>query len=275
MDKLALASAALQLLEQRYPLDFPYAPTVSAERQTTEINKLKSTLDFEQCFFVFNLPERRLENVHGFTNWFGYPDNSFNLMTYFNAIHPGFMETLHINAQAAFNTANEPKQAVRFMDDKVVTNLPIRHRNGHYILTKRSLYPFQIDKSGLVTAYLNHFILLKPYEQTDRTDFRTGKRQTLVNQDVAAAVKEQRLLTLEQDNISKTFSQNEWKVLHELVADPEVTQTQIAEKLNIRKETIQKTYNHRILKKARQRFEPHEFTSIKDVAAFLKLYDFV
>lgn len=275
MDKLALASAALQLLEQHYPADFPYIPTVSTERQTLEINKLKATLDFEQCFFVFNLPERRLEHIHGFTTWFGYPDASFNLRTYFNAIHPNFIESLHVNAQAAFNTANNPGQAVQFMHDKVVTNLPIRHRNGHYILTKRTLYPFQIDKSGLVTSYLNHFVLLKPFEETDNSNFRTGQGENLINHEVEATVKNQRLLTLENEQIRQVFSKTEWQILSELIADPEITQTEIAKKLNIKKETIQKTFNHRILKKARLRFTPHEFSSLKDVAAYFKTYGYI
>jgi hypothetical protein len=262
-------------LEQHYPTDFPYAPTITAERQAIEINKLKATLNFEQCFFVFNLPERRLENVHGFTTWFGYPDGSFNLRTYFNAIHPDFIESLHVNAQAAFNTANNPGQAVQFMHDKVVTNLPIRHRNGHYILTKRSLYPFQIDKSGLVTAYLNHFVLLKPFEETDSSNFRTGQGENLINHEVEAAVKKQRLLTSESEQIRQSFSTTEWQIISELIADPNITQTEIAEKLHIKKETIQKTFNHRILKKARQRFSPNEFQSIKDVASFLKAYGYI
>lgn len=275
MDKLALASAALQLLEQHYPTDFPYAPSISPERQEIEIQKLKSTLNFEQCFFVFNLPKRQLENIHGFTTWFGYPDGSFNLRTYFQAIHPDFMQTLHINAQAAFNTANRSEQQVRFMDDKIIVNLPIRHRNGHYILCKRSLYPFQIDKSGLVTAYLNHFVLLKPFEETDIPAFRTGQGENLIYPETEAAVKKQRLLTSENEQIRQRFSKTEWQIISELLHNPDITQNEIAEKLHIKKETIQKTYNHRILKKARQYFEPHEFASIKDVAAFLKLYDFI
>jgi hypothetical protein len=275
MYKAIFAAQALKMLEQLYPSDFPYSPTVSVERQTLEIERLKTTLNFEQCFFVFNLIERRLENVNGFTTWFGYPDNTFNLATYFSIIHPKFLEALNINAKAAFSVANRKEQSVNFMENKVVTNLPVKHRNSNYILTKRSLYPFQIDKGGLVTAYLNHFVLLKPFEETDSSNFRTGQGENLINHEVEAAVKKQRLLTSESEQIRQTFSTTEWQIISELIADPNITQTEIAEKLHIKKETIQKTFNHRILKKAEQRFSPNEFQSIKDVASFLKAYGYI
>jgi hypothetical protein len=78
--------------------------------------------------------------------WLGYPYSNFALFDYFRIIVPKNLATLNMSVQSAFATANSDASSLKFMGQKIVIQIPLLHANGKYILTKRTLYPFQIDK---------------------------------------------------------------------------------------------------------------------------------
>jgi hypothetical protein len=118
-------------------------------------------------FFVLNIIKRKIEHVHGIADWLGYPDSTFSFQDYIKIIHPRHLPSHNMLADSAFKTANSDEFSIKFMSQRIVIQLPLRHYNGKYILVKRTLSPFQINKDGRILSYLNHFVILKDYNELD------------------------------------------------------------------------------------------------------------
>lgn len=261
---------ALNLLEQYCPSDSDFEKIVNGEIQEREIENLKKITKYEQFFFVLDLAEKKIKHAHGVGEWLGYEDNTFSLYQYFKIMHPRFIKSMFMLAASSFETANSQRFKIKFMQNKIIAQIALKHSNGKYLLIKRTLYPFQIDKkTGNVIAYLNHFVVLKDYEELDAIEPRIGKNDILKMQDEEAylnVVKDQLLTT------KNPFRLNEKEILIlKLIADnPTISQKEISEELKISLSTLRKTDNRRILDKARETFDTEEFKSIKDVALFLR-----
>ncbi len=262
---------ALEELNKRYPQDAEYDFLVDKATQENEIENLKKTVKYEQFFFVLNLPERKIEHAHGIGEWLGYADANFSLFDYFRIIHPRHLASLNMSAQSAFATANSEAFSLKFMGQKIVIQIPLLHANGKYILTKRTLYPFQIDKkTGKVTSYLNHYVVLKEYQDLDALDLRVGNEAELVTKAENKALKSNQKILLDATKKPFSFNAKEIKILELISAKPDITQKEICNALDIKLETLQKTTNRRIIAKAREHFEIEAFSSMKEVAMFLK-----
>jgi DNA-binding CsgD family transcriptional regulator len=262
---------ALEELNKRYPQDAQYDFSVDKTTQDTEIENLKKTIKYEQFFFVLNLPERKIEHAHGLGEWLGYADANFALFDYFRIIHPRHLAALNMSAQSAFETANSNAFNLRFMGQRVVIQIPLLHANGKYILTKRTLYPFQIDKkTGMVTSYLNHYVVLKEYQELDSLDLRVGMETELSTKAENVALKGNQKILLDAMINPFSFNAKEIKILELIAHQPEITHREICERLQIKLETLQKTTNSRIIAKARNHFGIEAFTNLKEVALFLK-----
>ncbi len=262
---------ALEELNKRYPADARYDFLVDKSTQETEISNLKKTVKYEQFFFVLNLPERKIEHAHGIGEWLGYADGSFALFDYFKIIHPRHLAALNMSAKSAFETANSDAFSLKFMGQKIVIQIPLLHANGKYILTKRTLYPFQIDKkTGMVTSYLNHYVVLKEYQDLDALDLRVGNEAELMTKAENKALKKNQKILLDASNKPFSFNPNEIKILELIASKPDITQKEICKTLAIKLETLQKTTNRRIIAKAREHFNIEAFSSMKEVAMFLK-----
>ncbi|MCP9770315.1 winged helix-turn-helix domain-containing protein [Lacihabitans sp. LS3-19] len=262
---------ALLELEKRYPQGAVYDFLVDKNTQKTEIESLKKTTKYEQFFFVINLPERKVEYAYGLAEWLGYADASFTLFDYFRIIHPRHLTALNMSAQSAFETANSDAFNLKFMGQRIVIQIPLLHANGKYLLCKRTLYPFQIDKkTGIVTSYLNHYVVLKEYQDLDALDLRVGNETQLNTNAENKALKQNQKVLLDTTNKPFSFNTKEIKILELIAQKPDITQKEICEELKIRLETLQKTTNRRILAKAREHFDIEAFSSIKEVALYLK-----
>ncbi|WP_304234835.1 hypothetical protein, partial [Jiulongibacter sediminis] len=176
-----LLEKALQLLQKNYPSEFSYEPLISEERQVLEIEKLKNCIPYEQFFFVVNLTKKVTEHQNGMEEWLGYNNLQFDLYKYFSIIHPRHLSSINNLAGSAFTVANSGNYDVAFMNHRVVVQIPLRHAKGNYLLFKRTLYPFQIDRSGKVLAYLNHYVLLRDYDESDSLDLRIALNQRVVS----------------------------------------------------------------------------------------------
>jgi hypothetical protein len=260
---------AFQELERRYPQNAVYEKQIDLKTQELEIESLKKTVKYEQFFFVVNLLDRKLEYVNGCSEWLGYSDETFSIMQYFKIIHPRHFASLSLSANSAFETANSNDFSLKFMSQRVVLQVPLLHSNGSYLLTKRTLYPFQIDKSGKVLSYLNHFVVLKEYEEFDVLDIRVGNENKLGNTVEQKAVKKARDTGFLGKNKNLGFNKKELSILSFIAAKPSVSLHEIAETLGINLNTLQKTDNIRILNKAREKFKIEAFSSLKEVAQFM------
>lgn len=271
MIKQSFLQVALEELNKRYPADAEYDFLVDKTTQETEVENLKKTIKFEQFFFVLNLTERKIEHAHGIGEWLGYADANFALFDYFRIIHPRHLASLNMSAQSAFETANSEMFSLKFMGQKIVIQIPLLHANGKYILTKRTLYPFQIDKkTGIVTSYLNHYVVLKEYQDLAALDLRVGNDTELLTKAENKALKNNQKILLDNTNRPFSFNTNEIKILKLIATKPDITQKEICKTLDIKLETLQKTTNRRIITKAREHFDIEAFSSMKEVAMFLK-----
>lgn len=163
MNQSELLKFATQILDKQYPSTETYTPTISKERQEKEIEQLKNTVKYEQFFFVLDAVKKQIKYINGVNHWMGFVEEEFDILQYLKIIHPLHLENLLISAESAFHTANKGKFKLDLMSDRVVAQVPLLNSSGKFIVCKRSLYPFQIDTKGRVTAYLNHFVLLKEY----------------------------------------------------------------------------------------------------------------
>ena len=266
-----LLQIALTELDKRYPVNAQYDFLVELETQKKEISNLQVICKYEQFFFVVNLAERKIEHAHGLSDWMGYADETFSLFDYFKIIHPRHLTALNMSAQSAFNTANSDDFKLNFMGQRVVVQVPLLHKNGTYLLTKRTLYPFQIDKkTGNVTAYLNHYVVLKEYEQMDALDLRVGNQNVIRTEIENRALKENQKMLLNTSEKPFGFNENEISILKLIASKPDIKQHEICEILDISLNTLKKTTNGRILKKARDHFDIEAFSTIKEIALFLK-----
>lgn len=261
---------ALKKLDTLYPKNKNYNLIIDTKTQQLEIENLKHTIKYEQFFFVVDLLERKLKHVHGISDWLGYADHTFSFFDYFKIMHPNDLASLDMLANSSFQTANSKKFEINFMREKITAQLALKHFNNNYISTKRSLYPFQFDKSGQVVAYLNHFVILKEYNPADLIPPRFSndqKIQLLAEEDNARA---NTLKSLDKIIEPLKLSETEAAILKLLLQEPEYTNLEVSTKLNIPLSTVKNTAPPRILKKARAYFKIPEIKYLKDLVAFIR-----
>ncbi len=270
MKKENILKQILEMLDKHYLENEIYEPIISELVQQNEIDNLKKTVRYEQFFFVLNIIKRKIEHVHGVAEWLGYADSKFSFYDYIKIIHPRHLPSLNMLADSAFKTANSNEFTLKFMEHRIVVQVPLLNANGNYILTKRTLYPFQIDRSGKVLAYLNHFVILKEYNEQDTLTPRVGNDFKLNSAPEFFSVKSNQPKITLSDKKPFGFNKTELAILLEIVNNSEITQKEISQHLNISLDTLRKTYNRRILSKARESFGIESFSTIKDVALYLK-----
>lgn len=261
---------ALKKIDELYPKHKKYELIIDEKVQQSEIENLKHTIKYEQFFFVVDLLERKLKHVHGISDWLGYPDHTFSFLDYFKIMHPNDLASLDMLANSSFQTANSKKFEVNFMREKITAQLALKHFNKNYISTKRSLYPFQFDKSGQVVAYLNHFVILKEYDPADQIPprFSNEKKIQLIEEEENARANTLNLLNKILEPLK--LSEVEANVLRLFLLNPTYTNENVSEELNVALSTVKNTVPPRILKKARDYYQMPEIKYLKDLVIFIR-----
>jgi len=258
-----------EFLESKYPSGVVYKPLISKLRQEEEIRKLKTCINYEQFFFSVNLAEKKIENVHGVEDWLGYNSSQFDLYKYFSVLHPAHAGSLNKLASSSLSVANSGNYDLAFMKHRIIVQIPLKHADGSYLLFKRTLYPFQIDASGLILSYLNHYVLLREYDVSDSLDFRVSLNERTVSENVNSEVFQINKDAVKEDK-TLPYKPTELLILETIIENPNLKHRELAEKLNIKLTTLRKTHNFRILKKARASNPTLTFPKLKDVALFLR-----
>jgi hypothetical protein len=261
---------ALKKLDILYPKYKTYEPIVDKKTQQQEIEKLKHTIKYEQFFFVVDLVERKIKHVHGLSDWLGYADHTFSFLDYFKIMHPHHLASLDMLADSSFETANSKKFEVNFMREKITVQLALKHFNNNYLSTKRSLYPFQFDKSGKVLAYLNHFVILKEYDPSDLIGPRFSNEQKIQLPDEEENAKANTLKSLDKIVHPLKLSEAESAILKLLLREPDNTSAELSNKLNIPLSTVKNTARYRILQKARIYYDMPDIANLKDLVIFIR-----
>lgn len=142
----------------------PGLPCVSADEHALELKLLADTLHRGNFFFVVDYQTGRLEHAHGLSQWLGWDDQHFQLAHYFQIILPSHLPSLTIMAANALRIAQSSNFPLSFTANKLVVQIPLRHRDGTYWLCKRTVSPWQYSSNRRILALLNEYTLVKPYE---------------------------------------------------------------------------------------------------------------
>lgn len=237
---------------------------ISHDDQLQEIELLKETIKAERFFFVVNLQTFELEDINGLQRYLGYREADFTYKYYWNqVIHPG-KEALKILARTMYESLCTGKHPLRFLVQRFTSLVPLRHYDGHYILTKKTSSTFQYDVNNRLVSYIDEFTIIGEYNGEP-----LSPRIYNTYGEIGAHGPQELLNSSMEKFISmKIFSPNEFQVVRKVAYTPNVTQAQIANELGLTVHTVN-TYYKRFLFKARDFFEM-DFDNINDTAAYLK-----
>jgi hypothetical protein len=247
--------------------DFEYSKEVSEEETNRELDLLKNTLHNQRFIFVINLHKMEIENCKGIERWLGYPDMNFTLFDYLKIIHPSHNVFHQITSKLGISGLMRGDYPIEFMKHRLVTFIPLRHRNGKYFFFKRVGSVFQYFKNKnskhCLLEYINEFTLLKEFDETP------GAITTFA-ENITEKQWEDKILTDMKKVFEKesVFSLQEYRVLRDYAYNSKAQVTDIAKKLGVKTSSVI-TYHKRILNKAEQLLSI-KFSTVKDVAAHLR-----
>jgi DNA-binding CsgD family transcriptional regulator len=238
---------------------------VTPEQQQRELAFLKETVSNERFYFVVNMPDFELQHATGIQKWLGYPEKDFSLKKYWDYVaHPARKGSLQLIVEGMYAMLCNGKYPLQFMVQRFCTLLPVKHYQGHYLLTKKTASVFQYDKKNRLIAYLDEFTIIGEYREEPvsmRIINESGEREHEKEQEIREKAME-RFLGM------RIFSVNELQVARKLAYNPGITKPDIALAFNRSVHTID-TYYKRLLRKARSFFNT-EFPTVFDVAMYLR-----
>ena len=140
-----------------------YKKMIPQEEQNTELAHLKETIHYERFFFVVNLHEMKIEHLNGIERWLGYKENDFDFLTYLSLIHPEHAALHNITSITLIEGLMKGDWNIEFMKHRYITDIALRHRDGHYLLCKRLACIFQYDERRRLLEYINEFTIIRKY----------------------------------------------------------------------------------------------------------------
>lgn len=257
----------LRTLVQSFFNDEPRNLTsvVPKDDQHQEIELLKQTLGGERFFFIVDMPEFEILQSFGINRWLGYSDNDFNLDDYWeNVVHPQSKNSLLLIAHQLYGSLCTGMYPLQFMVQRYSSRIALRHRDGHYILVKKTSSVFDYNNKGQLTKYLNEFTIIgdyngEPIEPRMYNSF--GDREIEKEKEILSK-------TMQRFIDMKIFSAKELQTARILAYDVDASQNSIAEKFDVTRHTVD-TFYRRFLEKARN-FFGKEFRSATEAAVFLR-----
>lgn len=232
---------------------------VSAEEQQKEINSLKETLKYERFFFVVDMLNFEICAAEGISKWLGYSENGFSLKGYWSHIvHPGCKKSLLLIAHQMYEALCKGAYELEFMVQRFVTLIPLKHQDGHYLLTKKTSSIFQYDNKNRLMAYLDEFTVIG--------NFTEGAIHPRIDNEAA----EKEIMKKAHDTLlrMRIFSVRELQVMRKLAYNPNLTQVEIGNELDVTVNTIN-TYYKRFHQKARD-FYSEDIPTVLDAAKRLR-----
>lgn len=240
---------------------------VPESEQQKEIDLLKETLmSNDRFFFVIDLLNFEMMHPFGIQKWLGYSEREFTLKQYWDkVVHPSRKQTLLLIVRQMYEVLCRGTYPLQFMVQRFSTLVPLRHYQGHYILTKKTASVFQYDINNRLIAYLDEFTIVShDYngEPLNPVMYNShGEREVIKEKEIMAKAME-RFLSM------KIFTSGELQSIRLLAYNPKLTQSSIARHLGLSVYTID-TYYKRFLTKARS-FYGVPFASVLDAALHLK-----
>ncbi len=240
-----------------------YKKMIPQEEQNTELAHLKETIHYERFFFVVNLHEMKIEHLNGIERWLGYKENDFDFLTYLSLIHPEHAALHNITSITLIEGLMKGDWNIEFMKHRYITDIALRHRDGHYLLCKRLACIFQYDERRRLLEYINEFTIIRKYNGepfTVRGTSDEGKDLEWMN-----TFLERTKQAFQNKNL---FGFQELRILRKYAYNNKISVAQIANAFKVQESTIA-TYNKRILEKAENLYAKR-FTNARQVALVLK-----
>jgi hypothetical protein len=238
---------------------------VTLEDQRQELESLQQTLGGERFFFIIDVPDFEILQTVGINKWLGYSDKQFTLYDYWeNVVHPQSKKSLLLIAYQLYTSLCAGVYPLQFMVQRYSTKIALRHRDGHYVLAKKTSSIFQYDEKNRLLGYLNEFTIIGDYngEPIEPKMYNSqGFRETEKEQEIMKK-------TMEKFLQMRVFSVKELQTARLLAYQPEITKETIAQTFDVAKNTVD-TFYKRFLAKSRD-FFGQEFESAKEAAIFLK-----
>jgi hypothetical protein len=239
-------------------------PVVPESEHVREINLLKQNIENERFFFVVNLLDFEVEYVHGISKYLGYSEKEFTFRKYWNdLIHPT-KQPLKLLARHMYEMLCSGKYELKFMVQRFASLVPLKHRDGHYILTKKTSSVFQYDTKNRLIAYVDEFTIIGDYNGeafSPRMWFDYDEKDPIAKRELLAK--------LFDDFVKmKIFAPKELQLARTLSINPDISADEIQAQIGISKASIS-TYQKRLLKKSREFFKI-DFPSYAEAVAYLK-----
>lgn len=244
-------------------------PVIPEEKQLGEIDLLKETIGGRRFFFVIDMVNFKMMHCHGVQKWLGYSEKEFTLKKYWDSVvHPGAKRSLLLLVKKMYEMLSTGHFPLEFMVQRFSTKLPVKARNGKYLLTLKTSSIFQYDEKNRLLAYLDEFTIIGDYNDEPGTEpviYNTkGEIETAKVSEILQKVQEQ----FQRMNV---YSLAELQIARKLAYSPEVTQAELAGQFECSVHTI-KTLYKRFLFKTREFFNKNEdeIPTMLDAVMFLK-----
>ncbi len=240
-----------------------YFKMIPHEEQMRELEHLKETIHYERFFFVVNLHKMEIEYVNGVERWLGYRETSFDFLKYLTLIHPEHATAHNITSITLIEGLMKGDWNIEFMKHRYITEMALRHSDGHYLLCKRLACIFQYDDRRRLLEYINEFTIIREYNNdpfTVRATSDEGKNLVWLNEFLARAQK-----AFQEKNL---FGFQELRILRKYAYNENISLLQIANAFKIQESTVV-TYNKRILEKAEALYSKR-FSNAREVALVLR-----
>ncbi|AUD02178.1 hypothetical protein [Spirosoma pollinicola] len=239
---------------------------VTRERQQQELDTLRIGRRPEQFFFIVDFINLSIVEAVGLEE-IGFNSERFSFRQYLATIPGGSMrQFITLLGKQTFILSHQA--ILSFLKPQFVANVPITCADGRVLLTKRTISPWQISESGLITAYLSEFIILKTYE-----DEPINPRFVHLDPAIEMALNRmasRTFATLPKQNNLFTPKEIILIKLYAETSEANVNANVLAKQAEIALSTLH-SYNKSILMKAKEMFgEALPTKTARDVAIYLK-----
>lgn len=239
---------------------------VTKEEQQRELGLLAETLKREDRFyFVVNLLDFEIQGPPcGIQKWLGYPEKGFTMQFYINQlIHPSRKVLLSLIAEQMFTRLCKGTYPLKFVSQRFSSLVPIRHYDGHYILTRKTSSVFQYDHKNRLIAYLDEFTRVSDFNK----ESSNLMMYTMDGENEMAFQKKIMEEVLSQFLGMEAFTPKQIEIARLLAYNENITKSEISEKLNRSVNTID-THYKQFIDTARQHFKIH-FHTVQEAAVYL------
>ena len=224
-------------------------------------------LDFDTFYCVFDY------RVPGFTFYKGIEKalgkkGDFSMATYFELIHPDFLQLYTLWGIEALEMAIANKDQLEPFKFTYRISIPLLHENGNYYQCFQNSTILQIDSQNQLISQLNTFRMGIRFSDSDLRNLK-GE---IFSQDSPSPGWNKLFMDNMSRRIMKYFTPTEIKILQAYSTGTHTSEA-IAELFDITLPTLY-THNRNILRKAHNLFHKR-FGPIQDFAKYLKDRDYL